>query len=163
MRHHKSAWPCSRRSYRAHEGLGCSVGIGPNKLVAKVGSDAEKPCVFVVLTREGACERFGSSPKTGGSFTVGVSFKAAAGTAVTGAGEVSAIAGVLVVFTGPESADTSPDAVPFLPGVASEGGTFLSAHPASAMAATIPIAGNTRRATVVRNMSKVGSFGFPPR
>jgi DNA polymerase IV len=42
-------------------GLGCSIGIGPNKLVAKVASDAEKPNGFVVLTADGARERFGGA------------------------------------------------------------------------------------------------------
>jgi DNA polymerase-4 len=43
-------------------GMSCSVGIGPNKLVAKVASDAEKPGGFVVLTREEACTRFAGEP-----------------------------------------------------------------------------------------------------
>jgi DNA polymerase-4 len=42
-------------------GLSSSVGIGPNKLVAKVASDAEKPRGFVVLSREQACARFADS------------------------------------------------------------------------------------------------------
>ncbi len=47
---------------RAATGLDCSVGIGPNRLVAKVASDAEKPRGFVCLTREQACERFAGHP-----------------------------------------------------------------------------------------------------
>ncbi|MEA2293197.1 MAG: polymerase [Solirubrobacteraceae bacterium] len=43
---------------RAATGLSASIGIGPNKLVAKVCSDAEKPQGFVALSREMACERF---------------------------------------------------------------------------------------------------------
>ena len=43
-------------------GLGCSIGIGPNKLVAKVASDAEKPDGFVELSAEAARERFAGSP-----------------------------------------------------------------------------------------------------
>jgi DNA polymerase-4 len=47
---------------RAGTGLDCSVGIGPNRLVAKVASDAEKPRGFVCLTREEACARFANHP-----------------------------------------------------------------------------------------------------
>jgi DNA polymerase-4 len=43
---------------REQTGLECSIGIGPNRLVAKVCSDAEKPRGFVCLTREAACARF---------------------------------------------------------------------------------------------------------
>jgi DNA polymerase-4 len=46
---------------RQDTGLTASVGIGPNKLVAKVASDAEKPHGFVVLTREQACGRFAAA------------------------------------------------------------------------------------------------------
>ena len=48
---------------REATGLECSIGIGPNRLVAKVASDAEKPRGFVCLTREQAMARFaGHSP-----------------------------------------------------------------------------------------------------
>jgi DNA polymerase-4 len=47
---------------RERTGLGASVGIGPNKLVAKVASDAEKPGGFVTLSREEACARFAAAP-----------------------------------------------------------------------------------------------------
>jgi DNA polymerase-4 len=45
-------------------GLACSIGIGPNKLVAKVASDADKPDGFLMLTAEEARVRFGGhSPR----------------------------------------------------------------------------------------------------
>lgn len=47
---------------RRRTGLHCSIGIGPNKLVAKVASDAEKPQGFVVLSRQDACRRFADEP-----------------------------------------------------------------------------------------------------
>ena len=50
-----------KTAVREGTGLGCSIGVGPSKLVAKVASDAEKPDGFVVLSREQACERFAAS------------------------------------------------------------------------------------------------------
>jgi DNA polymerase-4 len=51
-----------RDELEAATGLTSSIGIGPNKLVAKVASDAEKPRGFVVLSREQARLRFAASP-----------------------------------------------------------------------------------------------------
>ncbi len=51
-----------RTEMSAQTSLSCSIGIGPNKLVAKVASDAEKPEGFVVLTRQQACVRFAAAP-----------------------------------------------------------------------------------------------------
>ena len=42
----------------ASTGMSASVGIGPNRLVAKVASDAEKPGGFVILDRREAFLRF---------------------------------------------------------------------------------------------------------
>jgi len=56
---------CMRRLAAAIEQrtrLVCSIGIGPNKLVAKVASDAEKPRGFVVLSAAQARERFRDAP-----------------------------------------------------------------------------------------------------
>jgi DNA polymerase-4 len=50
-----------KAAIEAETSLGCSIGLGPSKLVAKVASDAEKPNGFVVLTREQACARFGAA------------------------------------------------------------------------------------------------------
>jgi DNA polymerase-4 len=47
---------------RERTGLNSSIGIGPNKLVAKVASDAEKPDGFVCLSGEEARERFAGAP-----------------------------------------------------------------------------------------------------
>lgn len=47
---------------REETGLVCSVGIGPNKLVAKVASDLDKPDGFCVLSSERMLEAVGDRP-----------------------------------------------------------------------------------------------------
>lgn len=46
----------------AATGIVISVGVGPNRLVAKVASDLEKPRGFVALGREDACRRLADRP-----------------------------------------------------------------------------------------------------
>jgi DNA polymerase IV len=63
LERYRSAARRVKEAVRAATGLTCSVGLGPNKLVAKVASDAEKPDGFVELTAGEARERFaGASP-----------------------------------------------------------------------------------------------------
>jgi DNA polymerase IV len=71
-------------------GLTASVGIGPNKLVAKVASDAEKPHGFLVLTREQACARFARSPC---KLIPGIGGKTAERLQALGVGTIAALAG----------------------------------------------------------------------
>ena len=59
---HRAAARRIKAAVTERTGLGCSIGIGPSKLVAKVASDAEKPDGFVELTAEQARERFAGSP-----------------------------------------------------------------------------------------------------
>src|ERR1700685_1009008 len=68
--------------------LVCSVGIGPNKLVAKVASDAEKPAGFLVLSREQACARFAPAPPGPGP---GLGPKTAARLAALGLATLAAV------------------------------------------------------------------------
>ena len=60
---HRSAARAVKEAVKAETGLTCSVGIGPNKLVAKVASDAEKPDGFLELTAEGARLRFAEASR----------------------------------------------------------------------------------------------------
>jgi DNA polymerase IV len=55
---HRAAARRVKAAVDERTGLVCSIGIGPNKLVAKVASDADKPDGFLELTREQAQERF---------------------------------------------------------------------------------------------------------
>jgi DNA polymerase IV len=74
---------------RTATGLGCSVGIGSSKLVAKVASDAEKPRGFVVLTREQARSRFAAAPP---ALLPGIGPKTAERLDTMGIGSIAALA-----------------------------------------------------------------------
>ncbi len=51
-----------KREVRARTGLSCSVGIGPNRLVAKIASDLDKPDGLCVVPRERFLELVGARP-----------------------------------------------------------------------------------------------------
>lgn len=62
-----SAFPksdCRRVKHRirAETGLVCSIGLAPNKLLAKIASDLDKPNGFCVLTREDMLAAVGDRP-----------------------------------------------------------------------------------------------------
>jgi DNA polymerase-4 len=59
---HRAAARRVKTAVTESTGLGCSIGIGPNKLVAKVASDADKPDGFLELTAEEARARFADAP-----------------------------------------------------------------------------------------------------
>jgi DNA polymerase-4 len=58
----KAAMRRLQNDVHATTGLGVSIGIGPNKLVAKVCSDLEKPRGLVAMSIDQACERFAQAP-----------------------------------------------------------------------------------------------------
>ena len=43
-------------------GLVCSIGLAPNKLLAKIASDLDKPDGFCVLTPDGMLDAVGDRP-----------------------------------------------------------------------------------------------------
>jgi DNA polymerase IV len=57
----KAAGRAIKAAVAERTGLACSLGIGPNKLVAKVASDADKPDGFLMLSAAEARARFGSA------------------------------------------------------------------------------------------------------
>ena len=55
---------CRRVKHRIREetGLVCSIGLAPNKLLAKIASDLDKPDGFCMLTPEGMLDAVGDRP-----------------------------------------------------------------------------------------------------
>lgn len=59
-----------KRKIRESAGLGCSVGIAPNKFLAKIASDMDKPDGLTVISHENTC-RFAESVPIGKAPGVG--------------------------------------------------------------------------------------------
>jgi DNA polymerase-4 len=53
-----------KHEVRSETGLVCSVGLAPNKLLAKIASDLDKPDGFRVLAREAMLDAVGDRPAT---------------------------------------------------------------------------------------------------
>jgi len=51
-----------KRAVQAQTGLTCSIGLGPNRLIAKIASDLDKPDGLCVLPRERFLEVIGDRP-----------------------------------------------------------------------------------------------------
>jgi DNA polymerase-4 len=58
----KSCCKRIKHEIRSETGLTCSVGLAPNKLLAKIASDLDKPDGFYVLRREQMIEAVGDKP-----------------------------------------------------------------------------------------------------
>ena len=84
---------CGRRikhEIRLETGLVCSVGLAPNKLLAKIASDLDKPDGFRVLAREQMLEAVGARPA---SLLPGVGPKTAERLKTMGIATVAQLAG----------------------------------------------------------------------
>jgi DNA polymerase-4 len=100
---------CGRRikhEVKLETGLVCSVGLAPNKLLAKIASDLDKPDGFRVLTQDEMLDAVGSRPA---SLIPGVGPKTAERLRTIGIGTVAELAhaepGVLERSLGPRMGD----------------------------------------------------------
>jgi DNA polymerase-4 len=85
----KSACRRIKHEIRQETGLACSVGLAPNKLLAKIASDLDKPDGFYVLRREQMLEAVGTRPA---SLLPGVGPKTAERLAAAGVKTVAQLA-----------------------------------------------------------------------
>jgi DNA polymerase IV len=78
-----------KHEIRSETGLACSIGLAPNKLLAKIASDLDKPDGFRVLRREQILEAVGDRPA---GLIPGVGPKTAQRLAALGIGTVAELA-----------------------------------------------------------------------